>query len=227
MKSWNGRFFLPSVLLGCVLISTAVLAQSKQTGVSVEENEGVVVAEVLPVTTDRISLTQVASSEPTYTSTNEGESANSEAVGQPQITSAIVTPLQTQANPSPIVSSPNQTDEGVTQEAEPTKPEAEQASQIQVKLVIQGPGISKSGKISVQAGSTVYQVMKQGSQELDFSLKTSHHSSLGIFVEGIAGVTNNPKTNLYWLYYLNGQFASRGVSLQTVQEGDTITWSYE
>lgn len=212
MKSWNRRFFLPSILVCCVLISTAVLAQNEQNSSSVEEKEVVETVAVLPVAADRVIGTQPLVSKLEVTVKNEVASSTSEVIEPSQMAVPQVTNPQTQANTTPEVTHSVQ---------------AEEAEQIQVKLIIQGPGVSKSGKISVKSGATVYQVMKQGSQELDFSLKTSHHSSLGIFVEGIAGVINNPKTNLYWLYYLNGQFASRGVSLQTVQEGDIITWSYE
>ncbi|MEK7540146.1 MAG: DUF4430 domain-containing protein [Patescibacteria group bacterium] len=194
MKSWNRRFFLPSLLLSCIVISGAVLAQP--TSQTIEEETTVV---FLPETADRLAaLTILEKIEPTVEATPQESN-----------------------QPEPLPTSPAPTTKSAAVPTETTP------ATITVTLVIQGPGISTSGKLSLEDGATVYQVLKQGSKQLDFSLKTSHHSSLGIFVEGIAGVMNNPKANAYWLYYVNGQFASRGVSLQTVQEGDTITWSYE
>lgn len=221
MPSWNKRFFIPSLLLTCMLLSGAVLAQpqgqmatepAEMTYLPLTENRvqtSVVTQEVQlktepmldeqgPLTTAQVKMATVP---------NEGRS--------PQVN--VSTPEASSSEPEVVHPTPE----------EPKKVAEPQPTSISVKLTIQGPGISKSGKIPVEPGSTVLQVLKKGSNQLDFSLKTSQHSSLGVFVEGIAGVTNNPKTNSYWLYYVNGQFASRGVSLQTVQEGDIITWVYE
>lgn len=208
MQSWNRRFFIPSLLLSCIVISGAVLAQP--TNQTVEEDTTAV---FLPETAERLAtLTVPEEMEPTV-------EAIPQESNQPE-------PLPPSPDPTaPQVVSPDNTTAPAPKSAE-VRAETTPAT-ITVTLVIQGPGISQLGKLSLEDGATVYQVLKQGSKQLDFSLKTSHHSSLGIFVEGIAGVMNNPKANAYWLYYVNGQFASRGVSLQTVQEGDTITWSYE
>lgn len=208
MRSWNRAFFIPSLLLTCVVLSGVVLA--KPNTPSVEDIGSIA---FLPEIEERIVAVEVKTVEPL------------EPQATPEMRPVVEETVQTWSSTTELKQPANLTPTASSQPEQPL-PEQEPAS-ISVKLVIQGPGISTSGKISVQSGSSVYQVLKKGSNQLDFSLKTSQHSSLGIFVEGIAGIRNNPKTNSYWLYYVNGQFASRGVSLQTVQEGDIITWSYE
>lgn len=219
MPSWNQRFFIPSLLLTCIVLSGAVLAQPQPKLIEPGEPEFLpeigerggrvgVVEQIEPTTEVEITETDVETTPQEPATTTQTEVAATPTVEE---TTTSATTVSAPEVVTPVVE--------VIEEPEPT--------QISVKLTIQGPGISKSGNINVEAGSSVYQVLKKASQQLDFSFKTSHHGSLGIFVEGIAGVTNNPKINTYWLYYVNGQFASRGVSLQTVQEGDTITWSYE
>lgn len=220
MPSWNKRFFVPSLLLACIVLSGAVLGQP-QAQIDTTESSNPV---FLPQNDERVAAVEVSAQIEVKTEdvepvaqVQEAENSGQIAPSSAQAETTQQTPtVASQTPPIPATSAPQE------EEVEEITPKT-----ISVKLTIQGPGISKSGKISVEAGSTVYQVLKKGSNQLDFSLKTAQHNSLGIFVEGIAGVTNNPKANVYWLYYVNGQFASRGVSLQTVQEGDTITWSYE
>lgn len=217
MASWNQRFFIPSVLLTGMVLSGAVLAQPQPQLTPDEETVRV----FLPQIEERaVALAVSGEVQPRV------DAQTAEVTPQPEET---FTPSEPQQPQVMVVATEVSTEAATTPEVTPVPEEIVEAqpTTISVKLLIKGPGISKSGKITVEPNSTVYQVMKKGSHQLDFSLKTAQHNSLGIFVEGIAGVMNNPKANAYWLYYVNGQFASRGVSLQTVQEGDTITWSYE
>ncbi|MBI4022113.1 MAG: DUF4430 domain-containing protein [Candidatus Andersenbacteria bacterium] len=50
---------------------------------------------------------------------------------------------------------------------------------------------------------------------------------LGIFVEEINGVANDPKSETYWFLYVNGVKSPLGASSAAVRTGDVATWRYE
>ncbi|MHA1765824.1 MAG: DUF4430 domain-containing protein [Promethearchaeota archaeon] len=73
---------------------------------------------------------------------------------------------------------------------------------------------------------SVFEVMKELEKKTEFSFKYKTYS-IGIFVEEIMGIKNNPTVNKYWLYYVNGKFADKGVDKMQINNGDIVTWEYK
>jgi len=82
-------------------------------------------------------------------------------------------------------------------------------------------------ELNPPASSTVYQAMNLLSQQTNFTFGGKQYANLGFFVDEINGMKNNPKTNKYWIYYVNGQSANVGVSSYIIRPNDIITWKYE
>ena len=74
----------------------------------------------------------------------------------------------------------------------------------------------------VNEGSTVFEVMQKIQKENNFSFKYKEYPSLGIFVDEINGLSESP--GKYWIYYVNGEEASVGVSKKIIKSGDIISW---
>lgn len=55
----------------------------------------------------------------------------------------------------------------------------------------------------------------------------STHPSFGPFIEGIGKTKQNPIKNLYWLYYINGEFAQVGSGSYQAKPGDSFSWRYQ
>ena len=52
-------------------------------------------------------------------------------------------------------------------------------------------------------------------------------SDIGHFVTEINGIKNNPKSGKYWIYYVNNEPATIGISNYIIHEGDKTEWKYE
>jgi hypothetical protein len=46
---------------------------------------------------------------------------------------------------------------------------------------------------------------------------------LGVFIESLNGVKNDPSTDRYWRLYINGVLSPVGASSARVRSGDTVT----
>ena len=83
-------------------------------------------------------------------------------------------------------------------------------------------GIKYESEISeeISVYDFMYNLRTKG--EIDFKEKT--YSGIGKFIEEINGVKNGDK---YWIYYVNNNKATIGVSNYKINEGDIISWRYE
>lgn len=72
---------------------------------------------------------------------------------------------------------------------------------------------------------TVYELMHslQIENKINFTEKT--YIGMGKFIDSIDGVYGNGSRN--WIYYVNGQKASIGVSNYKLNPGDILSWKYE
>ena len=86
-------------------------------------------------------------------------------------------------------------------------------------------GHSYQGEI--EEDETVYQFMKnlQNVKENNFSFSGEDHPGLGFFIKEIDGVKG--KAGSYWIYYVNGEEASVGVSNYILKDGDIVSWKQE
>jgi hypothetical protein len=94
-----------------------------------------------------------------------------------------------------------------------------------VTLEIVASDVHSSFQVPIETERTVYEILKQASQSQSFSFDVADYG-FGLFVEELQGVRNDPSTQQYWVYAVNGASANRGVSEFKVKPGDIITWNY-
>lgn len=107
-------------------------------------------------------------------------------------------------------------------------PDAAQSSvqlvqSIPVSLAVQG----KTYSFSVPAGSSVYDMMRQAQDQALLMFNAKDFKGLGKFIDEINTIKNSDTDKMYWVYYLNGQSATEGVSQYKLKAGDVIKWEYE
>ena len=96
-----------------------------------------------------------------------------------------------------------------------------------VTLEIAQNGTTKKYSIPVTSEVIVAELLTKA-QTQGLQLKTKDYGgSLGLFVEEINGVRNDPATNRYWHLYINNQRSPLGASNALAKLGDTIRWSLE
>lgn len=94
---------------------------------------------------------------------------------------------------------------------------------IPVTIIITG----QSYPIEVSPGSTVYTAMESLSESGTIPVAFKNFSGLGYFVDAINGQTSDTIQAKYWIYYINGQKATRGISQVQLNSNDVISWKYE
>lgn len=80
----------------------------------------------------------------------------------------------------------------------------------------------QSYSVEVRKNATVLEVL-QAAQSHGFQFKTEDFSGLGKKITEINGVRET--TTQYWVYKINGKFAEKGISSQTINENDQIVWT--
>lgn len=71
-----------------------------------------------------------------------------------------------------------------------------------------------------ESGITAFDLLSQNAD-----ITTKDFGDAGQFVDSINGLTSD--TGHYWGFYLNGEYATAGVSQTTLNQGDTIEFRYE
>ena len=89
--------------------------------------------------------------------------------------------------------------------------------------------VLEANSYNLTPSSTVYNLMQWASADSrsPFLFETKDFGSMGLFVESINNLKNNPQTGEYWIYYLNNESAQLGISQQIIKPNDIITWKYE
>lgn len=87
----------------------------------------------------------------------------------------------------------------------------------------------KANDYPISSSTTVYNLMQLASADSrqPFLFETEDYGSMGLFINSINGLKNNPQTGEYWIYYINSESAKIGISNQIVKSGDVIKWRYE
>lgn len=75
------------------------------------------------------------------------------------------------------------------------------------------------------AGETVFEAMQALASAGAFSFTFKNFAGLGAFIDSIHGKYN--ADGFYWVYYINGASAQKGVSSIVLSPGDRIEWRYE
>ena len=62
--------------------------------------------------------------------------------------------------------------------------------------------------------------------EGNFTVETTYYGQYdSLLVDAIAGIENG-QDDRYWLYWVNGEYASVGADRQPVRTGDTVEWRF-
>lgn len=119
----------------------------------------------------------------------------------------------------PIVDLPAYSPQYSQQTTSPT-PNPTPTAQQTVTVTLSVPGRAYS--VAVPAGSTVLTVLEEARKNLGLSYSTEDFGSLGKKITELNGLREG--NGQYWFYKVNGSYASKGVSSQTVNQGDLIEW---
>jgi len=79
--------------------------------------------------------------------------------------------------------------------------------------------------IVVPPSETVLSAMRTLALTTDFTFSGRDYSSLGFFVESING--KKQAGGYVWIFYMNGEKSSLGISSATLDPGDVVEWKYE
>ena len=74
-------------------------------------------------------------------------------------------------------------------------------------------------------GMTVFDLLKNGTEELGLNLKTKTYD-IGIMVEAI-GDKENGQDNKYWLYYVNGEMPMVSADKMILKAGDKVEFKFQ
>ena len=95
---------------------------------------------------------------------------------------------------------------------------------ISVTLGIDGKTFSHQ----LPKGSSVAALLVTAKESGEITYTGKEYSGLGMLIVSINGKENNQnKNNLYWIYSVNGQKATKGVSEYMLLPNDVVSWSYE
>ena len=98
--------------------------------------------------------------------------------------------------------------------------------QKQIELIIDnGKGLSLTYIAKFREGMTVFDLLKEKTDELHLNLETKIYD-VGTFIEAI-GNKKNGKENKYWLYYVNGEMPMVAVEQNKLNPGDTVEFKFE
>jgi hypothetical protein len=100
-------------------------------------------------------------------------------------------------------------------------------SSASVTLEIFSPNKSSSYKIPTNKSLLVVDVMKIAESQ-GMTMKTKDYGApLGLLIESINNIQNDPKNQKYWTLYINDKMSVTGASSTTVSPQDTVTWKFE
>ena len=85
----------------------------------------------------------------------------------------------------------------------------------------------KSYDTDILNNSNIYDLMMlmSNSKNSDFTFHAKEYRGMGYFVDMINDVYGSP--GAYWIYYINNEKASVGISQYTLKDGDIIRWVQE
>ena len=88
---------------------------------------------------------------------------------------------------------------------------------VRAALIIENGGITRY-EADLPSGSSVFDLMTACNIPFE---------EQGGFVTSINGISQDTDAGKYWIYYINGEYASVGAADYIVMDGDEITWKLE
>lgn len=81
--------------------------------------------------------------------------------------------------------------------------------------------------IELKEDISVFGLLQKVTSENDLELGYKDYGSdLGVLVESISNITNNPVSDLFWNYWVNDTYAEIGASNYYLENGDIVKWKY-
>ena len=81
--------------------------------------------------------------------------------------------------------------------------------------------------VSLVLGASVYDLLKEVEKSSNLKLQVKDYGGeMGVLIEGLGDVVNDPKTGTYWQLWVNGQYAKVGASAYKLNSGDKVEWKY-
>ncbi len=87
------------------------------------------------------------------------------------------------------------------------------------------PAEVDSVRVPVYTACSVLEAMRAEERNKTLTFAGKEYPGLGLFIEEIQGV--RPSEGRYWILYINGEPATRGVSEALVGPGDVVEWKLE
>lgn len=106
------------------------------------------------------------------------------------------------------------------------KIEVAKTPEVKIKATVVVSG--KRYEASISENQNIYDLMttiRNNSKGDDFTFKVKDYQGMGYFVDVINGVSGS--SGAYWIYYINEEKASMGISQYIVKDGDVIRWAQE
>jgi len=99
-------------------------------------------------------------------------------------------------------------------------------NQIDVTLIINYGNKNINTYTVTLTNPTVFNVLDQASTDYDFTLRAEYDEQYrSNYIYSINSIEEG--NNLYWQYYLNGNYGVFGADIQTVKDNDIIEWKFE
>ena len=97
---------------------------------------------------------------------------------------------------------------------------------VSLRLDLGERNIKTFNNIQLGEEKTVFALLKKVTQENNLELSFKEYPDLGVFIESIDKMTNDPKNNKWWQYWVNGEYGQVGASLYKLKNGDIVEWKY-
>ncbi|HBE90625.1 MAG: hypothetical protein A3E37_00035 [Candidatus Andersenbacteria bacterium RIFCSPHIGHO2_12_FULL_46_9] len=136
--------------------------------------------------------------------------------------------LQTASISEEIVSTPDQTGQGVVVADTTTASIYPTPVRETVLLIIENGPKKTVVQVVAEGAVSVKDVMQAAAAENKITMEAKDYGeSMGILIESINSVANDNGQKRYWYLYVNGQLSPVGASQAQVKAGDEVNWKYE
>ena len=108
------------------------------------------------------------------------------------------------------------------------QPEIEVEKEISGTLLLNfGEGnIENFEGIRLSGEKTVFDLLKKVTEENNLEFSFKEYPDLGVFVESIDNMGSDPKSNKWWQYWVNNEYAQLEAGSFFLEDGDTVEWKY-
>ncbi|MHC1604521.1 MAG: DUF4430 domain-containing protein [Candidatus Methanofastidiosia archaeon] len=98
----------------------------------------------------------------------------------------------------------------------------QQSEKATVTLIIDYNGLKEIDTyedVKMSEGATVLELLEKKTEV------GTEDTEYGKMIVSINGIAQDPNSNLWWTYTINGEYAAAGAETQLLSDGDTIQWT--